>query len=80
MFSCVLTAVIGMLTVAWYSIMGGQISEEETEHEVREAIDKKAKRGKFFGLIKPTAWETNPISLAFHLKMLGDSSNAFLLL
>lgn len=55
MFSCVLTAVIGMLTVAWYSIMGGQISEEETEHEVREAIDKKAKRGKLFGLIKPTA-------------------------
>ncbi|KAJ4490893.1 Fet3 protein [Lentinula aciculospora] len=54
MFGCVLTAVIGMLTVAWYSIMGGQISEEETEHEVREAIDKKAKRGKLFGLIKPT--------------------------
>ncbi|KAE9398315.1 ferroxidase [Gymnopus androsaceus JB14] len=55
MFGCVLTAVIGMLTVMWYSVIGGQITEEETEHEVREAIDKKAKRGKFFGLIKPTS-------------------------
>ncbi|KAF5360236.1 hypothetical protein D9757_012888 [Collybiopsis confluens] len=45
MFGCVLTAVIGMLTVMWYSVIGGQISEEETEHEVQEAIDKKAKRG-----------------------------------
>lgn len=53
--SCVLTAVIGMLTVMWYSIIGGQITEEEAEHEVREAIDKKAKRGKFFGLIKPSS-------------------------
>lgn len=33
MAGCVLTAVIGMATVAWYSF-GGQISEEEAEVEV----------------------------------------------
>ncbi|KAF9073368.1 ferroxidase [Rhodocollybia butyracea] len=56
MFGCVLTAVIGMLTVVWYSVMGGQISEEETDQEVREAIDRKAKKGRFFGLVgKPAS-------------------------
>ena len=48
---CVLTAVIGMLTVTWYSL-GGHISEEEMEQEVRREVEEKAKRGKFFGLFK----------------------------
>ncbi|KAK0449587.1 Fet3 protein [Desarmillaria tabescens] len=52
MAGCVLTALIGMITVVWYST-GGYISEEEIEHEVRESIEAKAKRGKFFGLLRP---------------------------
>lgn len=54
MAGCVLTAVIGMLTVTWYSL-GGYISEEEMEHEVRREQEEKARRGKLFGLIKPKA-------------------------
>lgn len=50
-FRCVLTAVLGMLTVTWYSL-GGHISEEEMEHEARIAHEAKQKRGKFFGLLK----------------------------
>lgn len=46
---CVLTAVLGMLTVLWYSL-GGHITEEEFEHEVREKLAAKEKRGRFFGL------------------------------
>ena len=45
-----LTAVIGMATVIWYSL-GGHISEEEMEHEVREHLAAKARRGRFFGLL-----------------------------
>lgn len=51
MAGCVLTAVLGMASVVWYSL-GGHISAEEMEHEVREAIAAKEKRGKFFGLFK----------------------------
>lgn len=51
MAGCVLTAVLGMLTVVWYA-MGGRITEEEEEHEVRAALAAKEKRGKFFGLLK----------------------------
>lgn len=54
MAGCVLTAVIGMLTVTWYSL-GGYITDEEMEHEVRREQEEKAKRGKFFGLLKPKA-------------------------
>jgi iron transport multicopper oxidase len=50
MAGCVLTAVIGMATVVWYSL-GGHISEEEMEHEVRAHIEAKEKRGRFFGLL-----------------------------
>jgi hypothetical protein len=46
---CVLAAVIGMATVVWYSL-GGHISEEEIEHEVREQLAAKERRGRFFGL------------------------------
>jgi iron transport multicopper oxidase len=49
---CVLTAVLGMLSVVWYSL-GGQVTEEEMEREVHEQILAKEKRGKLFGLIKP---------------------------
>ena len=52
MAGCVLTAVLGMLTVVWYAL-GGHISEEEMEHEAREQQEAKARRGKLFGLIKP---------------------------
>ncbi|KAK7036555.1 ferroxidase fet3 [Paramarasmius palmivorus] len=52
MFGCVLTAVLGMGTVVWYSI-GGDLSEEEMEREVREQLEAKAQKGKFFGLLRP---------------------------
>ncbi|KAJ7253686.1 ferroxidase [Mycena haematopus] len=51
MAGCVLTAVLGMLTVLWYAL-GGHISEEEQESEVRAALAAKEKRGRFFGLVK----------------------------
>jgi iron transport multicopper oxidase len=41
-----------MIAVAWYS-MGGHITEEEQTHEVKEQLDAKARRGKFFGLVRP---------------------------
>ena len=52
MAGCVLTATLGMLTVVWYAL-GGHISEEDMEHEVRQHQEAKARRGKLFGLIKP---------------------------
>lgn len=52
MTGCVLTAVIGMLTVVWYAI-GVNLSDEEIEHEVRAAHTAKLKRGRLFGLLKP---------------------------
>ncbi|KAH9000834.1 Fet3 protein [Lactarius hatsudake] len=52
MTGCVLTAVLGMLTVAWYAI-GGALSEEELEHDARAAHAAKLKRGRLFGLVKP---------------------------
>lgn len=51
MAGCVLTATLGMLTVVWYAL-GGHISEEEMEHEVRQQQEEKARKGKFFGLLK----------------------------
>jgi iron transport multicopper oxidase len=48
---CVLTAVLGMLSVVWYAL-GGQISDEEIEHEIREALEAKKKRGRLFGLFR----------------------------
>jgi len=51
MTGCVLTAVLGMLTVAWYSI-GGAWSEEELDREVRAAHAAKLNRGRLFGLVK----------------------------
>jgi iron transport multicopper oxidase len=51
MTGCVLTAVLGMLTIVWYAI-GGALSEEEVEREVRAAQAAKLERGRFFGLLK----------------------------
>jgi len=48
---CVLTAVIGMITVVWYA-MGGALNDEEIEQEVRAAQAAKMKRGRLFGLLK----------------------------
>ncbi|KAJ8087400.1 ferroxidase fet3 [Marasmius tenuissimus] len=39
MTGCVLTAVLGVLTVVWYS-SGGGVSDEEMEREVRERMEK----------------------------------------
>ena len=54
MFGCVFTAVLGMMTVTWYSL-GGHISEDEMEQEFRHAQLQKEKRGKLFGLLKSKA-------------------------
>ncbi|KAF8956295.1 Fet3 protein [Flammula alnicola] len=51
MAGCILAAVFGMASVVWYAL-GGHISDEEIEHEVRARIAAKEKRGKFFGLLK----------------------------
>ncbi|KAI0252945.1 ferroxidase [Lactifluus subvellereus] len=51
MTGCVLTAVLGMLTVVWYSL-SGTWSEEELEREVRAAHAAKLNRGRLFGLVK----------------------------
>jgi len=48
---CVLTAVLGMATVVWYTL-GGHISEEEMEEEVKAKISAKEQRGRFFGLFR----------------------------
>jgi iron transport multicopper oxidase len=50
MFGCVLTAVIGMATVVWYTY-GGELSEEEAEAAAQRNLDAKAGRGKLWGLI-----------------------------
>lgn len=49
---CVLTAVIGMLSVVWYT-MGVKDSEEEIEQEVMRRIEAKRNR-RWFGLAKRT--------------------------
>jgi len=51
---CILTAVLGMFTVAWYS-SGSQLSDEEMEREVRAELEKKeSRKRKFLGLL-PTS-------------------------
>lgn len=52
MAGCVLTAAVGILTVVWYSAMGGTITEEEIEELVLKRIEEKERKGKFFGLFK----------------------------
>jgi iron transport multicopper oxidase len=51
MTGCVLTAVLGMLTVVWYT-MSDALSDDEIEREVRAAQAAKLKRGRLFGLLK----------------------------
>ena len=52
MAGCVLTAVIGMLTVTWYAL-GGHISEEDMEHEVRLEHEQKARRrDRIYGIFR----------------------------
>ncbi|GAA5912089.1 uncharacterized protein JCM6883_007107 [Sporobolomyces salmoneus] len=46
---CVITAVLGMLTVVWYAV-GGQLDIEELEREVQRKLDEKDKAGG--GLLK----------------------------
>ncbi|KAF8156788.1 ferroxidase [Crassisporium funariophilum] len=50
MAGCVLAAVLGMIAVVWYAL-GGHISDEEIEREVRAEIEAKEKRRRFFGLL-----------------------------
>jgi iron transport multicopper oxidase len=49
----VLTAFIGIVTVMWYST-GGVVTEEEMEEEVRQRIEQKERKGKWFSLFKRT--------------------------
>jgi hypothetical protein len=44
---CVLSAVLGMAPVVWYSL-GGHISEEEMEREARVKMEAKANGRRFF--------------------------------
>jgi len=44
MFGCVLTATLGMISVAWYAIGNHDVSEEEIEEEVRRKQAQKASR------------------------------------
>jgi iron transport multicopper oxidase len=48
MFACVLAAVLGMVSVGWYSC--GGLSEEEAEREVRRRVAMKEEKGRFGGL------------------------------
>ena len=50
---CVLTAVFGMATVLWYSLIGGAISDEEIEHQVRAKMAAKATKRRLFGILPP---------------------------
>jgi iron transport multicopper oxidase len=52
----VLTAVFGMATVLWYSL-GGAISDEEIEHQVRAKIAAKATKRRLFGILPPKKQE-----------------------
>ncbi|KAJ7054380.1 Fet3 protein [Mycena amicta] len=51
MAGCVLSVVLGMLTVVWYAL-GGHITDEEAESDARAALAKKEGRGRFFGIFK----------------------------
>ncbi|KAH7882384.1 Fet3 ferroxidase [Phlebopus sp. FC_14] len=51
MTGCTLSAVIGMLTVMWYSMDNGD-SEEEMEQEARRRLEERERRGKLFGLLR----------------------------
>ncbi|KAJ8585102.1 Fet3 protein [Rhizopogon salebrosus TDB-379] len=53
MTGCVLTAFIGIVTVMWYST-GGVVTEEEMEEEVRQRIEQKERKGKWFSLFRRT--------------------------
>jgi iron transport multicopper oxidase len=44
---CVLSALLGMTAIAWYTL-GGQLSDEEIEYQVLSDIAEKSKRKKFF--------------------------------
>ncbi|KAI5116373.1 hypothetical protein M0805_008686 [Coniferiporia weirii] len=51
MAGCVLTAVLGMATVAWYSL-GERLSDEEVEEDTHRRQDAKARRGRFYGVAR----------------------------
>ena len=46
-----LTAVLGMASVIWYAL-GGNISDEEMEHEARQQVYEKERKGGKFGVVK----------------------------
>ena len=50
MAGCVLTAVLGMLTVVWYSAFGPQMSEEDVEEDVKRKIERGGKVQRIKGL------------------------------
>jgi len=42
-----------MAAVIWYALLGGAISEEEIEHQVRARIAAKEGRRRLFGILPP---------------------------
>ncbi|KAF8632864.1 hypothetical protein AX17_004712 [Amanita inopinata Kibby_2008] len=52
MAGCVLTALLGMLTVVWYTL-GGSITDEEIEHQIRTKQAEKVKRKQFLKSLIP---------------------------
>jgi len=53
MAGCVLTAIFGMAAVFWYSLIGGAISDEEIEYQVRTKLAAKATKRRLYGLLPP---------------------------
>jgi uncharacterized Fe-S cluster-containing MiaB family protein len=49
---CVLSALLGMVAIAWYT-SGGQLSDDEIEHQVRSDMAEKKKRTEFLKKIVP---------------------------
>jgi iron transport multicopper oxidase len=47
---CIITALLGFLTVVWYS--WGDIDEEDLENEVKRKQELKAAKGGKFGFLK----------------------------
>jgi iron transport multicopper oxidase len=55
-----LTAVFGMMAVLWYSLIGGAISDEEVEYQVRAKIAAKATKRRLYGILPPPKKKEQP--------------------
>ena len=52
MAGCVLSAVLGMATIIWYTL-GGRIAEEEIEHQMQAKTQKKERRKEYLKRLLP---------------------------